>query len=109
MRLFFGAWWWCGRTRARIAPRERISISPLPARGERSSVARVRGPLRDSEHRIVTRAAKPPHPDPLPARGERERAEIAKSISLVHLILRCPRPAEASPFEAQRFALSASG
>ena len=39
-----------GKTRARIASRERVySFRPLPACGERSSEARVRGPLRDSE------------------------------------------------------------
>jgi hypothetical protein len=46
--------------------------SPLPACGERSTreARRVRGPLRESE-----RAERPPHPDLLPARGEKERAE----------------------------------
>jgi hypothetical protein len=46
--------------------------TPLPARGERSDHItdgiRVRGHLRESE--LVET---PPHPDPLPASGEREK------------------------------------
>jgi hypothetical protein len=42
-----------------------------PRRGERSSEARVRGPLRDSEHRKSERPSTPPHPDLLPACGEK--------------------------------------
>jgi hypothetical protein len=45
-----------------------------PPRGERSSEARVRGPLRDSEHRKSERPSTPPHPDLLPACGEKECA-----------------------------------
>jgi hypothetical protein len=53
----------------------RSAPSPRPACGERSTreARRVRGPLRESEPlRIVER---PPHPDPLPASGARERAQ----------------------------------
>jgi hypothetical protein len=66
----------------------RGGVLPLPAaRGEveRSEAPRVRGPLRDSERRgwrngvaDLRREAYPsreaPHPDPLPARGERENS-----------------------------------
>ena len=47
---------------------------PRPAYGERSIFVRiareyrVRGPLRESEH-----VESPPHPNPLPASGEREK------------------------------------
>ena len=36
-----------------------VFLSPLPARGERSSEARVRGPLRDSERRKSGRFVMP--------------------------------------------------
>ena len=51
---------------------------PLPACGERSPrfARRVRGTLRESE-----RVESPPHPDPLPASGERERTELAERHS----------------------------
>ncbi|MEA2345669.1 MAG: peptide/nickel transport system ATP-binding protein ddpF [Thermoanaerobaculia bacterium] len=53
-----------------LLPEEETLSSPLPARGERSDgIAddiQVRGPIRESE--LVE---KPPHPDPLPAGGER--------------------------------------
>jgi hypothetical protein len=62
--------------------------SPLPARGERSDreTIRVRGPVRESQRserarkpvhatelRTLKSVESPPHPDPLPARGEREK------------------------------------
>src|SRR5580704_14760895 len=59
----------------------RGTVVPLPACGERSDRAaiRVRGPLRESERRILTLriVERPPHPDPLPARGEREHIRRA--------------------------------
>jgi hypothetical protein len=56
----------------------RSASSPRPACGERSDreAIRVRGPLHESE-RESERAERPPHPDPLPASGARERAEFA--------------------------------
>jgi hypothetical protein len=62
--------------------------SPLPACGERSDRAaiRVRGPFHESERslnpwkphefelRTLRYVEKPPHPDPLPASGEREKS-----------------------------------
>src|SRR5208282_5491574 len=65
---------------------ENTYLSPQAGRGrppEQSEGGRVRGPLRDSERRgrssvvadysLDAQAADaPPHPDPLPARGERE-------------------------------------
>jgi hypothetical protein len=45
-----------------------LHLSPLAGRGRRALARRVRGPLRESE--LVE---KPPHPDPLPASGEREK------------------------------------
>src|SRR5580704_6683372 len=48
--------------------------SPLPARGERPSEARVRGRFSESEHPESSHslAEAPPHPILLPARGEKE-------------------------------------
>src|SRR5271163_1303674 len=43
-------------------------LAPFAGRGRRALARRVRGPLRESE--LLN---KPPHPDPLPARGEREK------------------------------------
>ena len=66
-------------------------LAPRAGRGphgktEIQSSARVRGPLRDSERlRIVER---PPHPDLLPARGEKER-------EAVRLRLKADAPGEA--------------
>src|SRR5260370_23966706 len=48
-----------------------LHLSPLAGRGRRALVHRVRGPLRESE--LVER---PPHPDPLPASGEREKKPL---------------------------------
>jgi hypothetical protein len=45
---------------------------PLPACGERVG---VRGRIRESE-----RLERPPHPDLLPARGEKERAEFVARL-----------------------------
>ena len=60
------------------ASRERFRLftSP-PVRGGRVTPdliggTRVRGPLRDSELRSLSPAERPPHPNPLPACGERE-------------------------------------
>ncbi len=49
-------------------------ITSPRARGEveRAERARVRGPLSESEPSGLSPAERPPHPDPLPARGERE-------------------------------------
>jgi hypothetical protein len=66
--------------------------SPLPVRGERSDreTIRVRGPVRESERlqnplqpreselRTLRRGETPPHPDPLPARGAREKKGLAR-------------------------------
>jgi peptide/nickel transport system ATP-binding protein len=53
-----------------LLPEEEAMSSPLPARGERSDgiadANRVRGPIGESEP-----GESPPHPDPLPASGER--------------------------------------
>ena len=53
-----------------LLPEDEALSPPLPARGERSDgiadAIRVRGPIRESEL-----AESPPHPDPLPASGER--------------------------------------
>ncbi len=83
------------RTRSRAA-RTRLLVTSPRARGEklRSSEqkrARVRGPLRDSERRgpgdsapdaaaRLRPAERPPHPNPLPARGERERGRTARTF-----------------------------
>ncbi len=73
------------KARAQKTRRENgIAYPPLPACGERSSEARVRGPVRDSErressggvadgHATLSPAETPPHPDLLPARGEKEK------------------------------------
>jgi hypothetical protein len=52
-------------------------LAPLAGRGqpgkkEDQNSARVRGPLHDSER--LRLAERPPHPDLLPARGEKETA-----------------------------------
>jgi hypothetical protein len=52
--------------------RENDLLYLSPPRGERSSEARVRGPLRDSERRNSAPSGEVPAPHPLPARGERE-------------------------------------
>ncbi len=58
---------------AKIAGRGRKRLfSPRPARGERSSAARVRGPLRESERRNSEPGGTAPSPHPLPASGARE-------------------------------------
>src|SRR5271154_2105072 len=63
-------------TRTLMRRENGISCAPLPAaRGEveRAKRARVRGPLRESERRNSEPADRPPHPNLLPARGEKER------------------------------------
>src|SRR5579862_2012184 len=47
---------------------------------ERSSKARVRGPLRDSERRNSAPSGEAPSPHPLPARGERESSSADRVI-----------------------------
>ena len=59
--------------RGRVA-RTRSLFHLSPPRGERSSAARVRGPLRDSERRKSEPGREAPSPHPLPASGERECA-----------------------------------
>ena len=55
--------------------------SPLPACGERSSEARVRGPLSEFVLGSLCPAERPPHPNLLPARGEKERACVSVTAS----------------------------
>src|SRR5258707_10704656 len=59
----------------------RAAASPLPARGERSKFAkRISG---EGASRLKMSAgflATPPHPDPLPASGARERAAVAATL-----------------------------
>jgi len=50
-----------------------LHLSPLAGRGRRALARRVRGLLRESEP-----VERPPHPDPLPASGEREQKRRAK-------------------------------
>src|SRR6266853_1733623 len=52
-------------------------LAPLAGRGRRGFARRVTGPLREFE--LVKR---PPHPDPLPASGERETRRRAESDCL---------------------------
>jgi hypothetical protein len=67
----FCGWRWHNSGAA--ASRERICFFHLsPPRGERSSEARVRGPLRESECRSSEPSGEAPSPHPLPARGARE-------------------------------------
>jgi hypothetical protein len=68
-----------GKTRMRTHRGNDFVCAPLPACGERSSEARVRGPLRDSELRSLSPAATPPHPNLLPARGEKERVSATRT------------------------------
>jgi len=63
-----------------------VHLSPRAGRGRRASVSearRVRGRRRESE-----RVEMPPHPDPLPARGEREKGRGG----VHHFSLRLPEP-----------------
>jgi hypothetical protein len=60
-----------------VAARATAHLAPLAGRGQHGKretriSARVRGPLHDSER--LRLAERPPHPDLLPARGEKERA-----------------------------------
>jgi hypothetical protein len=54
-----------------------LHLSPRAGRGRRALARRVRGRFRESEP--VERA---PHPDPLPASGEREQSYCAACDSL---------------------------
>src|SRR5262249_5615265 len=80
-------------------PRQSLS-APLPACGERSTreARRGRGRCRRAElGRFGERFAKlrpaatPPHPDPLPASGEREFAETAERSSIHRQYVWAPR------------------
>src|SRR6202451_4178472 len=62
--------------KARRENEEALHLSP--PRGERSSEARVRGPLSESERCSPSPAERPPHPDLLPARGEKEALRSAR-------------------------------
>ena len=57
------------KTRMQMHRENGFACSPLPARGERSSEVRVRGPLRESELRSSSPAATPPHPSLSPRAG----------------------------------------
>jgi peptide/nickel transport system ATP-binding protein len=65
-----------------LLPEEEALSSPVPGRGERpdgiADAIRVRGTIRESGH-----VESPPHPDPLPASGEREKAPLLVVEKLV--------------------------
>jgi hypothetical protein len=73
-------------------------MKPLLARGERSSAARVRGRLSEFELYGQTTKAQavetPPHPNLLPARGEKERAAPSSMSGCLNAVfpLRDRRP-----------------
>jgi hypothetical protein len=60
-------------------------LAPRAGRGRIAPAIRVRGPRHESErprHSQRLRLAKlPPHPDPIPARGEREKRVLSATIS----------------------------
>jgi len=91
----------CRRAR-RDAPQRQNS--PLPARGERSSEARVRGPLSDSERRNSAPGGKAPHPGPLPARGRGRLAPPA-----LHPCRAVPHVRRNTPSQLRKHSFSISG
>jgi hypothetical protein len=80
---------------------------PLPACGERSDreAVRVRGRCHRSEPLRI--AATPPHPNPLPASGEREHAVPAATLRLKTVTLECTRAYVAATASAARSAITA--
>jgi len=81
------------KTRMRSHRENEIACSPLPACGERSSEARVTGPLSESERSNLSPAERPPHPDLLPARGEKESRACWRTKCFIAWHERCgPRP-----------------
>ena len=76
---------WLAKLGRMRAPRERfclsargLILSPLPRAGEVASEASGRGTVAA----VLSQAATPPHPDLLPARGEKEGERAAKRFCL---------------------------
>src|ERR1700683_3523128 len=59
------------------SPAHGLSASPRPACGERSDREAIRVRGRFGEAEALRLVEKPPHPDPLPARGAREQHRLA--------------------------------